>query len=92
MNSGTNSKIWARLGQGLALVTLSVVLAGCGDSPPAGASSTATTASASPTVSGTPAGIVAANNRYSFQPTMSNSVGKPISFSIRNKPVWASFG
>jgi beta-mannanase len=85
MNSGKNSKVWAWLGQGLALVTLSVALAGCDSS--AGSAS-----SASPTVSGTPAATVAANNRYSFQPTMANSVGKPISFSIRNKPVWASFG
>jgi endoglucanase len=96
MNSGKNAKNekntgW--LGQGLALVTLSVALAGCGGSSNAGsASSTSSTASASPTVSGTPPSSVAANDRYDFQPTMANSGGKSVSFRIQNKPAWATFG
>jgi hypothetical protein len=41
---------------------------------------------------GTAPAAVAANNRYSFQPTPANPAGKSVSFSIQNKPLWASFG
>jgi mannan endo-1,4-beta-mannosidase len=93
-----SEKSWGILSQGLAVLTLTVALAGCGGSSDAGSTnSTAAvsgtgTAAASPTVSGTPATTVAANNRYSFQPTVANPSGSPLSFSIQNKPVWATFG
>jgi Glycosyl hydrolase family 26 len=90
MKTGKN---WGLLGQTLALITLSVALAGCGGSSDAGsASSTAAGASATPSVSGTPTAVVAAENHYSFQPTLVNPSGMPVSFSIVNKPVWATFG
>ena len=96
MKTGKN---WGLLGQALALMTLSVVLAGCGGSSDAGSTSStdntpagASVASATPSVSGTPPSVVAAENRYSFQPTLVNPSGMPVSFTIANKPVWATFG
>jgi hypothetical protein len=73
------------LGQGLALLTLAAALAGCGGgSSSSGASSTSK-------ISGTPPATVVANNHYSFTPTVENPTGEPVSFSIQNKPGWASF-
>jgi len=93
MKTGKN---WGLLGQTLALISLSVALAGCGGSSDAGSPSStnsgASVASATPSVSGTPSLEVAAENRYSFQPTLVNPNGVPVSFSIVNKPVWATFG
>ena len=44
-----------------------------------------------PVISGNPAGSVTANAGYSFRPGASDADGDPLTFSIRNKPVWASF-
>ena len=88
-------KRWGWLGQGLVLVSLSLALAGCGGASgtgSTGAAPSSSVASSAPRVSGTPPATVAANNRYSFQPTLANPAGKPVSFSILNKPLWASFG
>ena len=43
------------------------------------------------TISGTPAGSVNVGSTYSFTPTVSNPGGAPLTFSIQNKPSWASF-
>jgi hypothetical protein len=44
-----------------------------------------------PLISGNPAGSVTANAGYSFRPGASDTDGDPLTFSIRNKPAWASF-
>ncbi len=45
-----------------------------------------------PTISGTPNTIVKKNNSYSFTPTANDvDVGDTLTFSITNKPSWASF-
>ena len=44
-----------------------------------------------PTISGSPAGTVTAGSAYSFQPTASDADGDSLTFSIANKPAWASF-
>ena len=44
-----------------------------------------------PQISGTPTTAVQIDNLYSFTPTASDSDGDPLSFSIVNKPIWASF-
>lgn len=46
---------------------------------------------AAPTVSGSPAGSVVAGQAYAFQPTAADADGDALSFTILNKPVWASF-
>jgi hypothetical protein len=44
-----------------------------------------------PTITGTPAGSVAVGQAYSFRPTASDPDGQALTFSITNKPSWASF-
>jgi hypothetical protein len=44
-----------------------------------------------PTISGTPPTQAQAGTAYSFTPAASDSSGKTLSFSVQNKPNWASF-
>jgi len=89
------------LGRVVGLLTITAALAGCGGSGGSGSASdasataptTTTSASAtSPTVSGSPAVTVAANSAYSFRPTSGSPLGMALTFSIQNKPSWATFG
>ena len=43
------------------------------------------------TLSGTPSATVTQGKSYSFQPSGKDSLGKTLSYSIANKPSWASF-
>jgi hypothetical protein len=43
------------------------------------------------TLSGTPSKTAVVGAAYSFQPTAKDSAGKALSFSVSNKPSWASF-
>jgi Putative Ig domain len=42
-------------------------------------------------ISGTPLTSVTVGSSYKFQPTASDSAGKTLSFSVSNKPSWATF-
>jgi Bacterial Ig domain/Putative Ig domain len=44
-----------------------------------------------PTISGAPASSIAVGAPYSFQPAASDADGDALTFSIANKPVWATF-
>ena len=44
-----------------------------------------------PTISGTPPSSVVAGQQYSFTPTAADADGDALTFSIQNKPSWASF-
>jgi Putative Ig domain len=44
-----------------------------------------------PTISGTPATSVNAGAAYSFRPTAADANSDPLTFSIANKPSWATF-
>jgi len=44
-----------------------------------------------PTISGTPVTSVIAASTYSFQPTAYDAGGNTLTFSIANKPAWATF-
>ena len=48
-------------------------------------------ANRSPTISGTPPTSVTQGTAYSFQPTASDADGNPLTFSITNRPSWATF-
>jgi Putative Ig domain len=89
----------------LLFVAMAVVLSACGggdgtstdgstastsstDTTPPTASDTAVTA---PTISGTPATTATAGTSYSFQPTVSSSNSGTLTYSITNKPAWATF-
>jgi hypothetical protein len=89
---------WRLLGRVALVSTYAIaVLAGCsgsGDSgfaddtsgtPPTG------TGNQAPTISGDPPAAVMVGTEYSFTPVASDPDGDPLTFSIRNKPDWASF-
>lgn len=44
-----------------------------------------------PTITGSPATVVVVGNGYSFAPAASAASGQALTFSIANKPAWASF-
>ncbi len=44
-----------------------------------------------PTISGAPATSVTPGTQYAFQPTAADVNGDPLTFSIVNKPAWATF-
>jgi Putative Ig domain len=48
-------------------------------------------ASTAPTISGTPAKSVEVTHAYRFQPTAKGAAGAKLTFSITNKPWWATF-
>jgi tetrahydromethanopterin S-methyltransferase subunit B len=50
-----------------------------------------TTANAPPTISGTPTTSIAAGAAYTFTPTAADANGDPLTFTIQNKPAWATF-
>jgi hypothetical protein len=44
-----------------------------------------------PAISGTPGNKATAGSAYAFQPAAWDSYAQPMSFSVKNKPAWASF-
>jgi hypothetical protein len=44
-----------------------------------------------PTISGTPVTTATLDDTYEFVPVAEDPEGQPLSYSIRNKPAWASF-
>ena len=52
---------------------------------------TAAPTAPAPTITGTPATSVVAGSAYSFTPSTTDPSGKTLTFSIQNKPTWASF-
>jgi hypothetical protein len=58
---------------------------------PAFSISVAASANRAPVIAGTPATSIVAGQAYSFTPTSSDPDGQTLSFSIANKPSWASF-
>ena len=50
-----------------------------------------TTANSAPTIGGSPSGAVTTDNTYDFSPTASDDDGDRLTFSIQNKPLWATF-
>lgn len=59
--------------------------------PPAPAPAPAPTANKTPTLSGAPRTSIVAGSSYSFVPTAADADGDRLTFSIQNKPSWASF-
>jgi hypothetical protein len=58
---------------------------------PAFAITVGAASNAAPTISGTPATSVMQGTQYAFQPTASDANGDALTFSIVNKPAWATF-
>jgi hypothetical protein len=51
----------------------------------------ATTSNRAPTISGTPPTSVTAGQTYRFQPSATDADGDVLTFSIKNRPSWATF-
>jgi hypothetical protein len=58
---------------------------------PRATGSAAATVNASPSIGGNPLTTVAAKQAYSFTPTAADPEGAALSFSIVNRPTWATF-
>jgi putative Ig domain-containing protein len=76
------------------VISLGALLGGCEGST-SGSADTATASSTSANaglaISGSPAQSIAVGAAYNFKPVVSAVAGSAISFSIANKPGWASF-
>ncbi len=79
-NVGTVSNIRISVSDGKATTSLAAFSIQV-QAPPNGA----------PTISGTPATSVQAGTAYSFKPTASDAENDTLTYSIQNKPAWASF-
>jgi hypothetical protein len=55
------------------------------------AATTQAVANTAPTISGTPATSATAGTAYTFTPTAADADGDPLTFSVTNKPSWATF-
>jgi hypothetical protein len=85
----------ARLGsraarQAAVLAGAAVLLCACGGGGE-DSSGTPTPGNHAPTISGAPAGVVMQGQAYAFTPTASDADGNSLTFSITNKPSWATF-
>jgi len=57
----------------------------------ASTSTTTTTPPPPPTIKGSPATTITVGSAYAFQPAASGPSDMPLSFSVQNKPSWATF-
>lgn len=71
-------------------ITITAVT-GCSSASLAPFSIQVTAPASPPTISGTPPGTVTVGSAYSFTPKASDPDGDALSFSVQNKPAWASF-
>ena len=88
-SAGTFSNIVISVSDGkasasLGAFTITVTAAGGGG----GGSGTTNTP---PVISGTPSASATVGTAYSFTPTASDANGDPLTFSIQNMPIWATF-
>ncbi len=80
-NAGTYSNITISVSDGVARVTMT----------PFSVQVTAATGNRTPVIAGTPATAVVAGAAYSFVPSASDADGNALTFTIANKPAWATF-
>jgi len=69
-------------GQASAQLQFTINVQAAGTTPPA---------NRAPTITGTPATSVTAGSAYSFTPVGNDADGNTLTYSIQNKPTWASF-
>ena len=83
MSAATYSNIVIRVSDGVNTTSLPAFSIRVG--------TTTTTTNHAPTISGTPAKSVNVGSAYSFRPTAADADGNTLTYSIANKPAWASF-
>ena len=77
----------------IAVTALGVALAACGgdDAPATDTGGGSGGGNRAPTISGSPQTSVMENQQYSFTPSAQDADGDSLTFSIQNRPAWASF-
>lgn len=81
----------------IAACAIAALCAGCfkqkddEDESPTGGNPPPPAANQAPTISGTPPATLIVGQAYSFQPTASDPDGDTLTFSIQNRPTWATF-
>jgi hypothetical protein len=81
-NVGSTGPIVIMVSDGQATASLQFTITVSNETPPA---------NRAPTISGTPAPSVTAGTAYSFRPVGSDPDGNSLTYSIQNRPSWASF-
>jgi len=71
------------------LTMAGIMLAGC--TPVSQQENVGANSNQAPTIAGTPPSSAQAGQAYSFQPTASDPDGDTLTFSIQNRPAWATF-
>ena len=73
------------------VATIALVVGGSVGIRGGGEASAATTGNTAPKISGSPTQTVVENTQYYFKPKSSDADGHTLTFSIANKPGWATF-
>jgi hypothetical protein len=83
------------LGRTHIMLAAAVLMTGClGSEPPPGGGGLAAgidSDNTAPQIGGSPQFVAVMNDAYLFRPSASDADGDTLTFSIRNKPAWASF-
>src|SRR5262245_59770063 len=87
--TGPNMRIFGK--QVVILGLMTVVLAACGGGDSGTAADFGAGGNLPPIIQGTPITTLAAGSSYSFTPQAADPNGDPLTFSITNKPTWATF-
>lgn len=75
------------------ILLTAALLTGCLESasPPGGGLAAGIGDNKAPQISGSPQKVAIMNDAYAFRPSAADDDGDTLTFSIRNKPAWASF-
>lgn len=82
------------IAKGISILITAALLSGCLESasPPGGGGlATGTSDNTAPQINGSPQLVAVMSDTYGFSPSASDGDGDALTFSIRNKPSWASF-
>jgi hypothetical protein len=74
-----------------ALLCVLATVSACGGGSNDAGSSNSNAAAGAPTISGSPATSIQAGTAYTFQASAADPAGRTLTFSIQNKPSWATF-
>ena len=75
----------------LPALAIALLITGCGGGTAGTNSTPSSISNTAPVISGTAATSITMGKSYSFTPTASDTNGDVLSYSISNKPTWASF-
>lgn len=85
------TSIGARARSGVVLALMTTVLVACGGGDDSVQSPVSADPNRAPTISGSPASAVTVGSAYSFTPSASDADSDTLTYSIQNKPAWATF-